>query len=127
MRKGLPKHPLRWRVIALVAAYAVALSSLIASVGAARAAAESAAQPSGTLCHTNVGGRTGPESDQDKNRICADRCCVGCLTLIAAEPSFQGSGVALPKPSSQTIAPRATVVVGGSPSAKSHQSRAPPS
>jgi hypothetical protein len=44
MRKSLAKHPLRWRVVALVAAYAIALSSLLASGVAARAAAELVAQ-----------------------------------------------------------------------------------
>ena len=47
MRKSLAKHPLPWRVIALVGAYAIALSSLLASGAAARAAAELVAQSGG--------------------------------------------------------------------------------
>jgi hypothetical protein len=84
MRKSLAKHPLRWRVIALVAAYAIALSSLLASGVAARAAAELVAQSGGILCHSDVAGQAAPASDENNNRICADYCCVGCLTLMAA-------------------------------------------
>ena len=84
MRKSLAKHPLRWRVVALIAAYAIALSSLLASGVAARAAAELVAQSGGILCHTDVAGQAAPASDKDNNRICADCCCVGCLTLMAA-------------------------------------------
>jgi hypothetical protein len=69
MRKSLAKHPLRWRVVALVAAYAIALSSLLASGVAARAAAELVAQSGGILCHTDVAGQSAPASDKDNNRI----------------------------------------------------------
>ena len=72
MRKSLAKHPLRWRVIALVTAYAIALSSLLASGVAARAAAELVAQSGGILCHTDVAGQAAPASDENNNMICAD-------------------------------------------------------
>ena len=64
MRKSLAKHPLRWRVVALVAAYAIALSSLLASGVAARAAAGLVAQSGGILCHTDVAGQSAPASDE---------------------------------------------------------------
>jgi hypothetical protein len=125
MRKSLAKHPLRWRVIALVAAYAIALSSLLASGVAARAAAELVTQSGGILCHTDVAGQSAPASDE-KNRACADCCCVGCLTLMAAVPFPQARNIVLGTLSSQVVAPLAMIVVAGSPSAKSHRSRAPP-
>ena len=126
MRKSLAKHPLRWRVIALVAAYAIALSSLLASGVAARAAAELVTQSGGILCHTDVAGQTAPASDENNNRICADSCCVGCLTLMAAASLPQARIIVLEIPPSQVVAPLAMIVVAGSASAKSHRSRAPP-
>ena len=69
MRKSLAKHPLRWRVIALVAAYAIALSSLLTSSVAARAAAELVAQSGGILCHTDVAGQSAPASDEKTTRF----------------------------------------------------------
>jgi len=126
MRKSLAKHPLRWRVIALVAAYAIALSSLLASGVAARAAAELVAQSGGVLCHTDAAGQAAPTSDENNNRICADCCCVGCLTLMAAVALPQARIIVVGIPSSQVVALLTTSVVAGSPSAKSHQSRAPP-
>ncbi len=126
MRKSLAKHPLRWRVIALVAAYAIALSSLLASGVAARAAAELAAQSGDILCHTDVAGQAAPASDESNNTICADCRCVGCLTLIVGISLPQARIIVVGKLSSQVIALLATSVVAGNPSAKSHQSRAPP-
>jgi hypothetical protein len=126
MRKSLAKHPLRWRVVALVAAYAIALSSLFASGVAARAAAELVAQSGGILCHTDEAGQAAPASDKENNRICADCCCVGCLTLMAAVSLPQARNIVLGTLSSQVVAPFAMSVVAGSPSAKSHRSRAPP-
>jgi hypothetical protein len=126
MRKSLAKHPLRWRVIALVAAYAIALSSLLASGVAARAAAELVAQSGGILCHTDEAGPAAPTNDKDNNRICVDCCCVGCLSLMAPVSLPQARIIVLGTLSSQVVAPPAMIVVAGSPSAKSHRSRAPP-
>ena len=125
MRKSLAKHQLRRRVIALVAAYAIALSSLLASGVAARAAAELIAQSGGILCHTDVAGQAVPASDEN-NTVCTDYHCIACLTLMAAVSPPQARIIVLGKPSSQVVASLATSVVAGSPSAKSHQSRAPP-
>jgi hypothetical protein len=81
MRKSLAKHQLRRRAIALVAAYAMALSSLLASGVAARAAAELIAQSGGALCYTDVAGQAVPASG-DNNAICTDYHCIACLTLV---------------------------------------------
>jgi hypothetical protein len=125
MRKSLAKHQLRRRAIALVAAYAMALSSLLASGVAARAAAELVTQSGGALCHTDVAGQAAPASG-DNNTICTDYHCIACLTLVLGisppHPRLTIAG----KPSRQVIGLFATSPVTGRPCAKSHQSRAPP-
>ena len=125
MRKGLLKHPLRWRIIALIVAYAIALSSLLTSGVAARAAAEMTAQSGAVLCHSDVAGQAAPAKDEKNNRICADCSCPGCLTLAAVVP-LPARIVALGKPPSQAVALLAMVAVAGRPSGKSHRPRAPP-
>jgi hypothetical protein len=126
MRKSFAKHPFRWRVVALAAAYAIALSSLLASGVAARAAAELVAQSSGSLCHTDVAGQPAPATDKSNNTICADCRCVGCLTLMAGTSLPQPRIIAVRKLSSHVISLLATSLVTGRPCAKSYQSRAPP-
>jgi hypothetical protein len=126
VRTELGKRSLRRRVIALAAAYAIALSSLIASFGAARAAAETAAVPGGIICHTLVAGQQTPSRDEGNGRICADCCCVGCLMLMAALPPPPGNAIAVRRAAAQAIAAPAAVTLAGSREAKSHRSRAPP-
>ena len=61
MRKHFARRPLRRRIVALAAAYAIALSSLIATFASAKAAAEAAAAPDGAIiCHTVVAGSETP-------------------------------------------------------------------
>ncbi len=52
MHKVFVGHSLRRRIIALAAAYAVVLSSLIASFAGAQAAAHIGPQPGFVLCHS---------------------------------------------------------------------------
>jgi len=125
MRKSLAKHQLRRRAIALVAAYAVALSSLLASGVAARAAAELIAQSGGALCHTDVAGQAVPASG-DNNTICTDYHCIACLTLVLGISPPHAKLTIAGKPSGQVLGLLATSLVAGRPCAKSHQSRAPP-
>jgi hypothetical protein len=125
VRKNFIRRPLQQRIVALVAAYAIALSSLIASFGAARAAAVVAADPGGVICHTLRGAPT-PSGHEDNGKTCADNCCVGCLMLMAAMPPAPVSAAAAPQLAKQTFAPLATEVFAGGPAAKSHRSRAPP-
>jgi hypothetical protein len=125
VRMRFAKRALRQRIVALVAAYAIALSSLIGSVGSARAAAEAAAKADNILCHSNVAGKSAPLTDETNDRICADCCCVGCLTLIAAAPSPSAKIIPAPQSSHSIALPAITGLAGG-PAAKSHQSRAPP-
>jgi hypothetical protein len=122
----LAKRPLRQRVIALGIAYTIALAGLVANFGAARAAADAIAQPDNAICHRVVADQPAPAPDGTGNAICADCCCVGCLTLMADVPLPSAKIVAVPQSSSQCIALPAITVLAGGPTTKSHQSRAPP-
>jgi hypothetical protein len=121
------KRELRRRVIALVAAYAIALSSLIASFGAASAAAADAGSSGGIICHNAVGGQSSPVSNETNDKACADCCCVGCLMLMAALPRPPATAIAVTRPASEITHPEAIAVFPGAPDTKSHRSRAPPS
>jgi hypothetical protein len=63
VRHSFAKRPIGRRIIALVAAYAVALASLIASLGA-EAAAVSPADPSAIICHA-LAGQSAPVKSGD--------------------------------------------------------------
>lgn len=124
MRKYFARRPLRRRIVALVAAYAIALSSLIASFGAASAAA--AAAPNGIICHTLVAGDEAPSSGDTNSKHCADNCCIGCLMLMAAVPPPPAKIIGAPLSASQSIAPPQNIVLSGGLETKDHRSRAPP-
>jgi hypothetical protein len=114
------------RFVALVAAYAIALSGLLANFTAARAAIETANSPIGIICHTLQTDQQAPAHDQGGDQACAANCCSGCLMAMAALPpppvtvagAPQGTGLLLSLPA-------ADAVVAGSET-KSHRSRAPP-
>jgi hypothetical protein len=126
--KYFAKRPLRQRVIALVAAYAIALSSLLASFGLARAAAEAATAPDAVICHTAIAGEQAPSppSDQTDGRHCAANCCVGCLLLLVALPPPPTKVVGVPQSPVRLLPLPAIAVVAAGPETTSHQSRAPP-
>jgi hypothetical protein len=126
MRKTVGRQPFRRRIIAFAAAYAVALASLISSFSSASVAAEAAAQLNGILCHTDFSGQRAPSTDDTNNRICADCCCVGCLTLMAALPPPSLTAVATLKSSSERVAPLKNLVVANGVDNTAHRSRAPP-
>ena len=127
MRKYFAKRPLRRRIVALAAAYAIALSSLIASFASASAAAEAASAPDGIIiCHTVVvGDETPSPADQTNSKHCVDNCCIGCLMLMAAVPP-PAKVTGAPLAASQSIAPPRNIVLVGWLQAKDHRSRAPP-
>ncbi len=112
--------------MALAAAYVIALTSLVSSLVAARAAAETVAQPLGILCHSETVEGADFPADQDNNRLCVD-CCVGCLMPLAALPPPPAVEVASPTAVSQRIALVSPIVLSLASKAKSHRSRAPPS
>jgi hypothetical protein len=128
VRKYFAKRPLRRRIVALAAAYAIALSGLLASFGLARAAAEAAIAPDAVICHTVIAGEQAPSpaSDQTDGGHCAANCCVGCLMLLVALPPPPTKVVGVPQSAVELLAPPAIAVVAAGPETTSHQSRAPP-
>jgi hypothetical protein len=121
------KRPLRQRVIALAAAYTIALSSVIASFGAAQAAAEAIHQPDGVLCHNSVAvGQPAPPADESNSKICVGSCCIGCLAMAAAVPP-RVLTAAVPHSLSQWFAPLKRFILIGSVDFNAPRSRGPPS
>jgi hypothetical protein len=125
MYEYVAKRTSRRRVIALAAAYAIALSSLIASFGAARAAAEAPGIPGGIICHTVVPGQEAPSPADTNGKMCAD-CCVGCMMPLAAVPPAPPNAAPLAQASSHRIAAPEIAALAGGRETKSHRSRAPP-
>jgi len=110
----------------LVAAYAVALASLISSVGAARAAAEAINQPDGVICHGSGAERPAPVPDENSGKICVDSCCIGCLTIVAAVPPPVVTPV-VPHSLSQRPGLHTRFVLAAGTDFNAHRSRGPPS
>jgi hypothetical protein len=82
VRISLTKRPLRQRVVALTAAYAIVLAGMIATFGAARTVAEAAAQQDVVICHSGVADEPAP-GPQDGNGDLCIKSCVGCITSLA--------------------------------------------
>jgi len=116
---------LRRRLVALAAAYAIALSSLIANLSAAQAAAEAINQPDGVLCHSSATEQPAPRSDESNGKICVESCCIGCLTMATAVPP-PVPAAALPPALSQRLAPLVRVALAGGTDFNAHRSRGPP-
>ena len=128
MRQCSAERPLRQRVIALAAAYAVALASLLASYGLARAAAAAtAAVPGAVICHTVVDADQAPSPASDQADHCAANCCVGCIMHFAALPPLPATLAGELQSSAQRLLLRVAVALGARPETASHRSRAPPS
>jgi hypothetical protein len=120
------KRLLQKRVIALAAAYAIALSGLIANFGGAQMSAAAAGQPGGIICHTDVlGGPTPSPDGSTGSKTCIDDCCTGCLMHAAALPP-PATAIELAPSRGERIAPPAVAAFIASPQSKSHRSRAPP-
>jgi hypothetical protein len=126
VRKHFARRPLQRRIVALAAAYAIALASLIASFGAASTAAAAAAAPNGIICHTLVAGDQTPSSGDTNSKHCADNCCIGCLMLIAAMPPPPAKIIGAPLSASQAVIRPENIVLSGGLQTKDHRSRAPP-
>lgn len=114
------------RLVALAAAYAIALAGLIANFGGAQMAAAAAAQPGGIICHTDFAGGPAPSPDGGTNKTCTDDCCTGCLTLTAALPPAPANAGTISPSASVRMVPLAIAVFVSGPRTKSHRSRAPP-
>jgi len=113
-------------IVALVAAYALVISSFIASFGAASAAAEEVFNPSIVICHHDASGQLDPLQGHSDGGGCVDcGCCIGCLMPLAALPA-PAAAVPLPEGASHHIAPIALAAVSSARAATSHRARAPP-
>ena len=117
---------LRRRVIALLAAYALALGGLVASWAAGSAAALAAAAPATVICHNDGAGEAAPSQHHDGSHVCVDSCCVGCVLLTAALPPPPVKAIGEPQSSIRLLAPTPALAFPARNSARSHQSRAPP-
>jgi hypothetical protein len=126
VHKYFTKCPLRRRIVALAAAYAIALSGIIANFGAGHAAAAESSTPGTVTCHTEIVGDPSPTDDQDNGKACADSCCIGCLMLTAALPPPPAKAAARPQSPGQILPLPAVAGVVSAPQSKSNQSRAPP-
>jgi len=115
------ERSLRQRVIALVAAYAMALTNLLATF----AAAESATVVDPALCHSSVG-QPAPLSDESGGNICPD-CCIGCLgSASSGAPPPASSVVTVPETSFTRLQPLTRVAVVPVAHSSAHRSRGPP-
>ncbi|MGB6963709.1 MAG: hypothetical protein WBD90_04300 [Xanthobacteraceae bacterium] len=107
--------------MALAAAYAIALAGM---------AAAAAAQPGGTICHTDFAGghapSPAPSPDSGTHKTCIDDCCTGCLTLTASLPPAPVNAGTIPPSASVRIVPLAVAVFVSTLRTKSHRARAPP-
>lgn len=116
----------RKRIVALATAYVVAISGLLASFGAARAAADGTFDPLAAICHHGPAGPSDPFDSHSNGNSCISSCCIGCLTPVAALPpppiTIVPSSVAI----SHRVVPPAVVTLGAIRPTKSHRSRAPP-
>jgi hypothetical protein len=112
------------RVVALAAAYAIALSGLIASFGAAQVAAEALTQPGGVLCHSSGADQPATSPDGNKPKICVDDCCVGCLAMPGTLPP--PTVVARLQSSTERVATLTSFTLVRTADSHYHRSRAPP-
>jgi hypothetical protein len=120
------RRSLRRRIVALVAAYAIALGGLFASVAAASAAAN-AAIGSGTItCHSDAAGQGAPAPNDKSGGLCIDSCCVGCAMLLAALPPPPIKAIGAPQSAARILAPLPAVATPLGHTSASHRSRAPP-
>ena len=126
MRTTFAMRPVRQRIIALVAAYAVALASLIANFGAAQAAADAVAQPDSTICHSVIADQPAPSPDGTGNAICADCCCVGCVASIPAAVAPSAPVLVIPQVLVAGLGAVTHLVSLPAATSKAHRSRGPP-
>jgi hypothetical protein len=112
------------RLVALAAAYAIALAGLIVSFGAVRAATAAATGSGSVICHTARLDRSAPAGDS--NSDCNNSCCIGCLVLLAAVPPPAMASVAIAQAPGQPMSLPAIIDLPSTPHIKSHRSRAPP-
>jgi hypothetical protein len=121
------RRSLRRRIVALAAAYVIALGGLFASrVGADMAAAAIGSGSSPITCHGDAAGTPSPAQNDKNGNACIDCCCVGCAMLMAALPAPPIKAIGAPQSAARLLALPALAAVPGASPTRSHQSRAPP-
>jgi hypothetical protein len=120
------KRPLRQRVIALVAAYAIALAGVVASFGIAQSAAQTADQDGGIICHSDLATGPGTGSHDSDGDICL-KTCIGCIASLATvlPPTVATTG--LPQVSFERLDLPTRWVRLAETKSSAHRSRGPPS
>jgi hypothetical protein len=113
------------RVVALVAAYAIALSGLIASFAAAQVTAEAFTQPGSVLCHSTGAGQPATSPDGTQGKICVDDCCLGCLAMPGTLPP-PPAVVAHPQSSTERVVALRSFILVRTAYSHDYRSRAPP-
>ena len=126
VRMRFARRALRQRIVALAAAYAIALAGLVANFGAARAAADAIAQPDNVICHSVVADQPAPSPDGTGNAICADCCCIGCITSIPVAVAPSAPALAIPQVLVAGLGPLTHSVSLPAATSKAHRSRGPP-
>jgi hypothetical protein len=126
VRITFARRSLRGRIIALFAAYAIALAGVVASFGAAQSAAQAADQEGGVICHSDLA--TGPAtgSHNSNGDICL-KTCIGCIASLATviPPTVAAAG--LPQVSFKRLDPPTCWVRLAETKSSAHRSRGPPS
>lgn len=125
-QNGFAGWRLRRRLVALTVAYALALTGILASFGAARTAAVASAIPGAVTCHSEGAGQQAPGQDRQNGTPCDASCCIGCLALVAALPPPPAIVAGGPQPTPQKLLHAAAHAFADGPQTRSHQSRAPP-
>jgi hypothetical protein len=116
---------LRQRIIALAAAYAIALANLVAGFGAAQAAVAALDGGYGVICHSD-GAEGPPTGSQDNNSAICLKSCIGCISALT---TVMPPTIAPPGPPQlafkQLDLPARSINLAGA-KAKAHRSRGPP-
>jgi hypothetical protein len=112
------------RFVALGVAYAIALASVIATVGAVRAEVADATASGIVICHLTRFGQTAPSGIPPKG--CDNSCCIGCLALLAAVPPPPATLIAVVQTPGRLLRLPIAIERPSDPQTKSHRARAPP-
>jgi hypothetical protein len=119
------RRSLRRRIVALAAAYVIALGGLFASLASANIAA-AALGSSPITCHGNPAGAPSPAQNDNNGGACIDCCCLGCAMLMATLPPPPIKAIGAPQSAARLLALPALAVLPAASPTRSHQSRAPP-
>jgi hypothetical protein len=111
------------RLVALGVAYAIAVASVIANVGAVRAEVANATSSGIVICHLTGLGEKAPSGIP---KGCDSSCCIGCLGLLAAVPPPPTTSIAVAQGPGRLLPPPVAAQLPSDPQTKSHRPRAPP-